>query len=141
MKRVRNPSDSSLSRWLCLVVGVLWGLAALLVVLRLHVNPNNLRDVHGQPVFRTVYARDPGLWVANFVGIGTAIVLAAVELAVRTQRKSKGPGVVAIALGALLCLYSLFGLLYGIAAVAPIGVMLIVSGRGMARRRVTAEVR
>jgi hypothetical protein len=138
---VSEPSGSSLARWLCLVVGVLWGLAALLVVLCLHVNPDNLRDVHGQSVFRTVYARDPGLWVANFVGIGSAIVLAAVELAVRTQRKSRTPGVVAIVLGALLCVYSLFGLLYGIAAVAPIGVMLIASGRAMARRGVTAKVR
>ena len=130
-----DRSNSYRARWLCLVLGILWGLGAVLVVLHLHVNPDNLRDVQGQPIFRTVYARDPGLWVANFVGIGVAVAIAAIELVVRTARRNQGPSVVAIVLGALLCLYSLFGLLYGIVAVAPIGIMLILSGRSVAPQR------
>jgi hypothetical protein len=100
----------------------------VLVVVHLHVNPNHLTNNNGQPVYLTVYARDPGLWLANFTGIGTAVVVSAVELAERWHRKNTRYGLIATILGGLLCAYSLFGLLYGVAAIAPIGVMLILSG-------------
>ncbi len=135
MEPQATSSTPYLFRLLFLVVGTLWGLAACLVVTHLHVNPDHLANEAGQPIFRTVYARDPGLWQANFVGIGLTVVVAALELLVRWRRKSRGTGVVATVLGSALCLYSLFGLLYGIAGVAPIGVMLILSGRRIADQR------
>ncbi len=107
----------------------------MVVVLSLHVDPDNQRNIEGQLVMHTVYVRDPGLWLANFLGIGSAILIAAVELAVRTRRKSDRPGLCAIVIGSLLCMYSLFGLLYGVAAIAPIGAMLILSGLPLARAR------
>lgn len=137
---MNGSSGSYRIQWLCVALGVIWGLGALLVVTNLHVNPDNLRNVYGQPVLRTVYARDPGLWVANFIGIGGTVVIAATELVVRSYGKSRRPGVVAIVLGGLLCLYSLFGLLYGVVAIAPIGIMLILSGMPVDRRRTAASI-
>ncbi len=122
------------SRWACLAIALFWGTLGILVVLNLHVDPDNQRNIAGQLVMHTVYVRDPGLWVANFVGVGSAIVVAAVELALRTRRRSARPGPVAFVVGSFLCLYSLFGLLYGVAAIAPIGVMVIVSGLPVARQ-------
>ncbi len=121
------------ARWACLAFATLWGAAAMLVVLNLHVDPDNQRTMEGQLVMHTVYVRDPGLWLANFLGIGAVIVVAAVELAVRTRRNSDRPGLCAIVMGSLLCVYSLFGWVYGVAAVAPIGAMVIVSGRAVMR--------
>jgi hypothetical protein len=85
---------------------------------------------------QTAYARDPGLWLANFFAIGVVVAVAVVDLAVRTHRRNEQTGVVAYVLGVLLCAYSLFGLLYGVAAIAPIGLMIIVSGIRMTRQRV-----
>lgn len=106
----------------------------MLIVLHLHVNPDHRTNINGQPVFSTVYARDPGFWLANFAGVAAAIVVAAIELGARSLHGSNRPGLVAMVLGGLLCAYSLFGLLYGIAAIAPIGAMIILSGTGIARQ-------
>ena len=115
-RRAMDRLPSFWSRWACLAIALFWGTLGILVVLNLHVDPDNQRNIAGQLVMRTVYARDPGLWVANFVGVGSAIVVAAVELALRTRRRSARPGPVAFVVGSFLCLYSLFGLLYGVAA-------------------------
>ena len=127
-------SASFAKRWACLAFGTLWAILAMLVILNLHVNPEDLRNIESQPVMHTVYARDSGLWLANFLTIGSAIVVAAVELAIRTRHKSDRPGVIAFVLGSTLCAYSLFGWLYGLAAIAPIGVMVIVSGVSVSRQ-------
>ena len=116
------------SRWLCLALGTVWAIVAMSIVINLHVNPDHLRDIEGRPVMHTVYARDSGLWLANFLAVGSAIAVAAVELALRKHHESSRPGVVALVLGSLLCVYSLFGLLYGLVAIGPIGVMILVSG-------------
>ena len=136
--RARPSSDQSpsfWSRWAYLALGTLWAIVAMLVVLNLHVNPDNLRNIEGQSFMHTVYARDPGLWLANFLGIASAIAVAAVELAVRTHRKSDQAEIIAFVLGSLLCVYSLFGVLYGLATIAPIRVMVFVSGVPVARQR------
>jgi hypothetical protein len=94
----------------------------------LHENFDHQLTIQGQPVMHTVFGHDPGLWTANFVGIGAAIAVCVVELAVRSHRRSAGPGIVALVVGSLLCVYSFFGLLYGVAAIAPIAILMILSG-------------
>jgi len=116
------------SRWLCLALGTAWAIVAMSVVINLHVNPDHLRDIEDRPIMHTVYARDSGLWLANFLAVGSVIAVAAVELAIRSHHESSRPGVAALVLGSLLCVYSLFGLLYGLVAVAPIGVMILMAG-------------
>jgi hypothetical protein len=98
------------------------------VVLNLHRNFDHELNIAGQPIMHTVFGHAPGLWTANFVGIVTVIGISKVELAVRSHQKSRGPGTIAVVLGSLLCMYSIFGLLYGVAAIAPIGVLMILSG-------------
>ncbi len=133
--RTSEGSPDFVSRWVCLAVGIIWSTLAMLVVLNLHVDPDNQRNIDGQLVMHTLYGRDSGLWLANFFGIGLAIFGVAVELAIRARTRSPRPGIVALALGTLLCLYSLFGLLYGIIAIAPIGILIIVSGTPVTRKR------
>ncbi len=115
-------------RALGLVLALVWGAAGMLVVVTLQVNPAHQLDERGLPVTHTVYSVDPALWIATFCGVALVVAVAASELGLRARRKSTAAGVVALVLGALLCLYSLFGLLYGLAALAPIGGLVLVSG-------------
>lgn len=106
------------------------------VVLNLHENFDHQMNIEGQPVMHTVFGHDPGLWTANFVGIGVVIAISGMELTARSLRRSPGPGIIAMVLGSLLCVYSLFGLLYGVIAIAPIGVLMILSGLPVERQEV-----
>jgi hypothetical protein len=121
-------------RGVCLVIGALWGVVAMVLVLTLQVNPADQRTMQGLPVTHTVFSDDPILWVVNFVGIALVLVIAALELVSRARLGKTAPGSISLVLGSILCVYSLFGLGYGVAAVAPIGAMVIASGTAVSRR-------
>ena len=131
MTRGRRPY-----RWrgLCLVLGTVWGIVAMVLVLTLQVNPADQRTTAGLPVTHTVFSDDPILWVITFVGIALVLAIAALELVSRSRLGKTAAGTISLLLGSVLCVYSLFGLGYGVAAVAPIGAMVIVSGTAVSRR-------
>ena len=131
MTQVRRPYRR---RALCLVIGAVWGVIAMVLLLTLQVNPANQRTTAGLPVTHTVFSQDPILWVINFVGIALVLAVAALELMSRARLGRTAPGSISLLLGSLLCVYSLFGLGYGIAAVAPIGAMIVASGTGVPGR-------
>jgi hypothetical protein len=106
----------------------------MVLVLTLQVNPSELRTMQGQPVTHTVFSNDPVLWVVNFVVIALIVAVAALELVSRARLGRTGSGTISLLLGSALCLYSLFGLGYGIAAIAPIGAMVVASGTAVSRR-------
>ncbi len=117
----RSRPGSFWWRWLCLALAAAWGGTAVLVLTHLHESEG------GQPV--TVYAHAATLWQINIAAIGGALAVAALELSVRTLRRSLRPGVVATVLGVLLCAYSVLGFIFGVLAIAPIGALVICSGR------------
>jgi hypothetical protein len=125
-------------RGLCLGLGALWGVVAMVLILTLQVNPANLRTEQGQPVTHTVFSDQPILWVVTFVGIALILVVAALELVSRARLQRAAAGTISLLLGSVLCLLSLFGLGYGVAAIAPIGAMVIVSGTALSRRAATS---
>ncbi len=119
-------------------LGAIWGVVAMVLVLTLRVNPADLRTMSGQPVTHTVFSDDPALWVANFVGIALVLAIAALELVSRARLRRTAAGSISLLLGSLLCLYSLFGLGYGVAAIAPIGAMVVASGTAVSRWAATS---
>jgi len=125
-------------RGLFLVFGTIWGVVAMVLILTLQVNPADQRTTAGEPVTHTVYSDDPILWVVTFVGIALVLGIAALELFSRARLGRTAPGTISLLLGSILCLYSLFGLGYGIAAIAPIGAMVIASGTAVSRRAATS---
>jgi len=130
-------------RWraVCLVIAALWGVLAMVLVLTLQVNPAHVLNEQGQPVTHTVFSDQPVLWVANFVGIALVLVVAALELLSRARLARTAAGSISLVLGSILCLYSLFGLGYGIAAIAPIGGLVIASGSAVSRSPAAAAER
>jgi hypothetical protein len=121
-------------RGACLTIGAVWGIVAMVLVLTLQVNPADQRTMSGLPVTHTVFSDDPILWVVNFVGIALVLAVAALELVSRARLQKTAAGSISLVLGSLLCVYSLFGLGYGIASIAPIGAMVIASGTAVSRR-------
>ncbi len=135
MNRGRRPY-----RWrgLCLGIGAAWGVVALALVLTLQVNPADQRTMAGQPVTHSVFSDDPLLWVVNFAGIALVLAIATLELVSRARLGRTAPGTISLLLGSILCLYSLFGLGYGVAAIAPVGAMVVASGTAVSRRAATS---
>jgi hypothetical protein len=121
-------------RGVCLVIGTSWGVIAMVLVLTLQVNPADQRTTEGLPVTHTVFSDEPILWVVNFVGIALVLAIAALELVSRARLGKTAAGSISLVLGSILCVYSLFGLGYGVAAIAPIGAMVIASGTAVSRR-------
>ena len=72
------------------------------------------------------------------MGIALVLAIAALELVSAARLGRTAPGTISLLLGSFLCISSLFGLGYGIAAIAPIGAMVIASGTGVSRRAATS---
>jgi hypothetical protein len=106
--------------WACLAV-------AFVVWYPLHTG---VITEQGVPVKASLYSQDH-LWLANFAVIGFSVLCGAVDLAVRVRRRFDRPGPLALTVGVTLALYSLFGLLYGVLGIAPIGLLLALSARSI----------
>lgn len=106
------------SLWACLAVAfILW--------YPVHTGVVTEQGVHAKA---SLYSQDH-FWLANFGVFGFTVVCGAVDLAVRVRRRFDRPGPVALTVGVLLALYSLFGLLYGVLGIAPIGLFVALSAR------------
>ena len=82
----------------------------------------------GNPPALTLFQRDPASFVTIAVVVVAALLVAGADLSVRSlQRSSRACGG-AIAAGGALALFSLFGLLWGVASLGVIGILLVLSG-------------
>ena len=75
----------------------------------------------------TLYRRDPVSARIVAVAIGTCLVVGTVDLVVRLVRRSTLPGVGSMLVGALLVLFSLFGLVLGLLGIGSVGVLVAAS--------------
>ena len=69
------------------------------------------RTYVGNPPALTLYEKDRVTWEIALLLIGLVLVAGVTDLLIRTLRHSNGLGILAIAGGGLLVLYSLFGLI------------------------------
>ena len=65
------------------------------------------------------------------IALGLTLLVGTVDLVVRTTRRMTGPGVAALLAGGMLMLFSLFGLLRGLAGIGTAGLFVILSGLAM----------
>jgi hypothetical protein len=63
------------------------------------------------------------------VALSTGLLVATVDLVLRVIQRSERFGGGAVIVGAMVALFSLFGLLYGVASIGVVGVLLILSGQ------------
>ncbi len=126
-----------------LVAAWLWAGAVVVLLYRYHVaQPTSpWAEVNGHTYFthppaQTLAQRDRvsaeimTIAVCVAVGVGTA------DLVVRLGRRRTVPGVAALAAGGSLLVFSLFGLLRGLAGIGTIGLLVILSGLPMKARAV-----
>ena len=65
------------------------------------------------------------------IALGLTLLVGTVDLVIRTARRMTGPGVAALLAGGMLMLFSLFGLLRGLAGIGTAGLLVIFSGLAM----------
>jgi hypothetical protein len=111
-------------------------LVAVLVMLRYHSpEPVGMRSITtnghtyvGDPPALTLFERDPVAFSSMVVVVGAGLLVATLDLALRALRPSPRPGVAAVIAGGVVALFSLFGLLLGVASLGVIGALLVLSG-------------
>lgn len=124
-------------RWVWLALAMLWSGAATAVL--------TLDHIFGQPSTvwlqvgsRTSYTHYPPPTLVQRDHVSAEIILTAVWIAVlvgfgdlidRSSRRSPRSGGPAIFAGGMLIAFSLFGLAYGVLGLAPLGVLIMLSGQ------------
>jgi hypothetical protein len=133
---------SVLWRWTFLLLATLWAIGVARFIFGYHINePSTVLSVTtgghtfvGHPPALTLYERDGPIWEVALVLTGLVLSAGAIDLVVRTARRSVRPGVLAFGAGGLLVAYSLFGLVYGLLGIGTIGVLVILVGLPMRSR-------
>jgi hypothetical protein len=85
----------------------------------------------GNPPALTLFQRDATSFKLLTCVIVVALLVGTVDLAIRTYRRSISLGIAAVVAGGSLILFSLFGLVYGLLGIGPIGALIILSGLPM----------
>lgn len=84
-----------------------------------------------RPPALTLDQQDPVSTKIIALALGLSLVVATVDLVVRTARRIPAPGIAALLAGGMLMLFSLFGLLRGLAGIGTVGVCVTLSGLAM----------
>ena len=88
----------------------------------------NGHTYYGDPPALTLYQSDPASAVIIVIVISAGVLVSFVDLLVRTRTRRTGPGTVSVAVGGVVVLFSLFGLLWGLTSIGVIGLLLVLSG-------------
>lgn len=83
----------------------------------------------------TLFQRDPTAEVLGGAFVFGGLLVGWIELIYRLRRESKERGVAAIIVGSLLVMFSLFGLIVGVASIGLVGALLIWSGVSSSKRQ------
>jgi magnesium-transporting ATPase (P-type) len=138
-RKTRLRTSSIVWRWVSLASATLWAVGVGLFVFGYHINEpvgelsvtTGGRTYVGNPPALSLHEKNGTMWEIALFLIGLVLVAGATDLVVRTLRQSTGLGILAIAGGGLLVLYSLFGLIYGLLGVGTIGVLVVLVGLPM----------
>lgn len=127
---------SLIRHWTFLGLALVWSAVALFVCLGYHIpEPSGVLSItinghtySGHPPALTLYQSDPSFVIIG-VALGAGLLIATVDLVLRVTQRSERFGGGGVIIGAMVALFSLFGLLYGVASLGVIGVLLILSGQ------------
>ncbi len=126
-------------RWACLLGALAWAAVAIGVIYGVHISQGHwsvwksicdpqCTNYYVHPPALTLFAQDPSAFVVVTGLMCAAIVAGATDLIVRSRKGVTGRGMIATAAGTLTVLYSLFGLLLGLASVGVVGALIVLSG-------------
>jgi chromate transport protein ChrA len=83
----------------------------------------------GNPPAVSLFERDRSWFLIMTIIVVVAILVAFIDVTVRGRRNSGNAGIASAVAGALLVLFSLFGLLWGLASIGVVGLLLILASR------------
>ena len=119
-------------RWLTLGLAAAWSLVTAMVVLNYHVGAGSVApDI-------TLYQENSSILKTYGVILTALLLIATLDLTHRTWQRSARSGVPTQVLGACLAVFSLFGLLYGLASLGVIGGLLALSAQPFHQRVIIA---
>jgi len=129
---------------LLLLLAALWTMLISLVVFLYHIaEPSGVLSIttnghtySGNPPALTLFERDSVSALNIVVAPLLGLLVGAASLSFRLRRGSGTAGVLAIIVGGFLALFSLFGLLWGVASIGVVAVLVILSARPIATRPV-----
>ena len=132
-----------LLHWLLLLGATLWTAIIVLVVFTYHLpEPAGVLGITinghtytGNPPALTLFQRDPVSAFTIVIAPLVGLLAGAASLEVRWRRQSSAQGAPALVVGACLALFSLFGLLWGVASVGVVGGLVALSALPIRRRR------
>lgn len=135
--------------WFFLGLALLWSCVAVALLVGYHVaEPSGVTSIttnghtyFGNPPALSLFERDPVSFVTVSVTLGAGLLVAMIDLVVRSLQRTSRSGTAAIVAGALVVLVSLFGLLIGLAGVGVVGALLIASGVSSRRQSVEQSAR
>jgi hypothetical protein len=126
---------SVLIRWSLLLGAALWTGVIVVVVFNYHIPEPvgvlgitiNGHSYSGNPPALALFERDPVSAYMIVVAPVVGLVVGAATLAVRARHRSTAQGAAALIVGACIALFSLFGLLWGVASVGVVGGLVALS--------------
>lgn len=131
-------------QWIFLALAAAWAVVSMIVVTRYHLNQPrgetsvtiNGQTYRGSPPSLTLAQSKPGLYRTLLVALVAALALGVGDFLLRVTHQQRRPGYGAIGAGGLIALFSLFGLLWGVASLGVVGVLIVLSARplGMTQR-------
>jgi hypothetical protein len=117
-------------------IAIAWAALVLVILTHYHVpEPAGVRSIttnghtyYGNPPALTLLESDPVSFVVITIAMGLGIVVGLVDLVVGKIRDQSGWGRGAVIAGVGMVLFSLFGLLFGLATVGVDGALVVLSG-------------
>jgi hypothetical protein len=136
-----EPSSRELIRILLVVMAIGWAVITVLVLTHYHVNQplgeksvtTNGHTYYGNPPALTLRQSDPISFLIIMIALILGTTAATVDLVLRRLKRSRGWATGAVVAGANMIVFSLFGLLLGLASMGVVGALLVLAG-SMARR-------
>jgi hypothetical protein len=121
--------------WLVLALAASWALVIVVVVFGYHIDQPlgvlsvtvNGHTYTGNPPALTLFENDAVSGLIIVLAPLVCVLVGATSLAVRSLRRTSSEGVPALAVGGLVALLSIFGLLWGIASVGVVGLLVLLS--------------
>lgn len=121
--------------WLLLLLATLWTLVIVVVVFWYHVaEPKGILSITvnghtytGNPPALTLFESDAVSAIDIVIAPAIGLLVGAASLEVRSRRRSSAPEAVALIVGGCVALFSLFGLLWGVASIGVVGVLVLLS--------------
>lgn len=122
--------------WIYLAMAFAWSAVAVGVCLGYHLPESsgvlsvttNGHTYTGHPPALTLFQRDPVSFATIAIVLSAGLAVATIDLVVRAVQHTNRVSGGAVAAGAMIILFSFFGLLLGVASLGVVGLLLIFSG-------------